>query len=83
MASNRRRQPLALRKWTQTSRVREGLPPTLDEITLRAMAKDPARRYPTWQAFADDLSSVVGALSPPHACSISTDAAAIQYLIFM
>jgi serine/threonine protein kinase len=48
------------------SEVREGLPPALDEITLRAMAKDRARRYPTWQAFADDLSSVVGALSPPQ-----------------
>ena len=33
-----------------------GVGPKLDDIVLRALAKDPAERYPTAQAFADDLT---------------------------
>ncbi|MCA3071986.1 MAG: protein kinase [Rhodocyclaceae bacterium] len=48
------------------SEAREGLSPDLDRITMRAMAKDAALRYATWQEFADDLSRVVGSLALPQ-----------------
>jgi eukaryotic-like serine/threonine-protein kinase len=48
------------------SEAREGLSPDLDHITMRAMAKDRARRYSSWQEFADDLSRVIGTLSLPQ-----------------
>jgi serine/threonine protein kinase len=38
---------------------RPGLPPVLDEIVGRAMAKELDARYPTWQAFAHDLAQAV------------------------
>jgi serine/threonine protein kinase len=38
---------------------RPGLPPVLDEIVARAMAKDVDARYQTWQAFAHDLAQAV------------------------
>ena len=38
---------------------RPGLPPALDEIVGRAMAKDLGARYQTWQAFAHDLAQAV------------------------
>ncbi len=37
---------------------RQGLLPELDEITLKAMAKDPARRYATWEEFGQALAEV-------------------------
>lgn len=48
------------------SAAREGLPPDLDHITMRAMAKDRTRRYSSWQEFADDLSRVIGSMSLPQ-----------------
>jgi serine/threonine protein kinase len=38
---------------------RPDLPPILDEIVAKAMARDPAGRYPTWTAFAQDLAQAV------------------------
>ena len=38
---------------------RPGLPPVLDEIVGRAMAKNLDERYPTWQAFGHDLAQAV------------------------
>jgi serine/threonine protein kinase len=38
---------------------RPGLPPVLDEIVGRAMARELDDRYPTWQAFAQDLAQAV------------------------
>ena len=35
---------------------RPGLPEALDDIVARAMAKEVNDRYPTWQAFAQDLA---------------------------
>lgn len=37
------------------SRLRSGLPPILEEITLKALAKDPEERYQTFMDFAYDL----------------------------
>ncbi|MDD5058010.1 MAG: serine/threonine-protein kinase [Sideroxydans sp.] len=39
------------------SRLRPEVPPELDAIVLRAMHRDRALRYPTWDAFANDLMS--------------------------
>jgi eukaryotic-like serine/threonine-protein kinase len=41
------------------SALRPDLPPVLDEIVGRAMAKEVNDRYPTWQAFAQDLAQAV------------------------
>ncbi len=38
------------------SSVRPGIPPELDEIVLRALAPEPAARYPTARAMGQDLS---------------------------
>ncbi len=47
---------------------RPGLPPILDEIVGRAMAKSLEARYPTWAAFAHDLAQAVrsGQLKTPR-----------------
>jgi serine/threonine protein kinase len=37
---------------------REGVPPELEAIVLRAIAKDPAVRYPSWESFGQDLTAV-------------------------
>jgi serine/threonine-protein kinase len=37
------------------SSLRPGLPPVLDDITLRALARDPARRFPTAEALRVEL----------------------------
>jgi serine/threonine protein kinase len=44
------------------SSIRRDVPPELDRIVARALARDPARRYPTGQALADDLDQVLEAL---------------------
>ena len=41
------------------SALRPELPPALDEIVGRAMAKEVGDRYPTWQLFAQDLAQAV------------------------
>ena len=38
------------------SRLRKGLPETIDTIIARAMHKDANQRYATWQEFAQDLA---------------------------
>ncbi|MGQ9849843.1 MAG: protein kinase domain-containing protein, partial [Aggregatilineaceae bacterium] len=40
------------------------LPPALDAVVLRALAKDPADRYPSAQQLADDFARAVAALPP-------------------
>jgi serine/threonine protein kinase len=52
---------------TKPSAQRHGLPPVLDEIVGRAMAREVNDRYPTWQAFAQDLAQAVrnGQLKAP------------------
>ena len=44
------------------SSIRSDVPPELDRIVARALARDPAERYPTGQALADDLDCVLEAL---------------------
>jgi serine/threonine protein kinase len=38
---------------------RPGLPPSLEAIVMRAMAKDTSARYPAWETFAQDLANAV------------------------
>ena len=44
------------------SSIRHDVPPELERIVARALARDPAERYPTGQALADDLDRVLEAL---------------------
>jgi eukaryotic-like serine/threonine-protein kinase len=47
------------------SEVRAGLPKSLDAIVLRALQKAPQHRYPTWTAFALEISKVGEFVLPP------------------
>jgi serine/threonine protein kinase len=49
------------------SRARAGLPKSLDAIILRAMAKKPEQRYPSWAEFALALSGAVQEVLAPGA----------------
>jgi serine/threonine protein kinase len=49
------------------SEARKDLPKDIDRIILRALAKTPAKRYPTWAEFALDLSKVAQSVLPPEA----------------
>ena len=44
------------------SSLRPDVPPELDRVVARALARDPAERYPTGQALAEDLDRVLEAL---------------------
>ncbi|MGK3200502.1 protein kinase domain-containing protein [Amycolatopsis sp. MEPSY49] len=47
------------------SQERPGLPPALDAVVARGMAKNPAGRYPTARAFADAVRTALAAPAPP------------------
>lgn len=49
------------------SEINPDIPPELDHIVLRALARDPNHRYPTAQAFADDLAHPENAQHEPSA----------------
>ena len=49
------------------SKLRPGLPKSLDPIVTRAMAKKPERRFPSWAEFALALSNAVQEVLPPGA----------------
>src|SRR5688500_5519904 len=46
------------------SRVRPGIPSRLEDICLKCLEKDPAHRYPTAEALADDLARYRAGPSP-------------------
>jgi len=45
--------------------VRPDIPPRIDAIVTRALQKDTARRYQTWDEFAHDLATALGAEEKP------------------
>jgi len=47
------------------SSAKSGLPKFVDPVVLRAMAKKPERRYPSWAEFALELSKIVQQTLPP------------------
>ncbi|MEK6592483.1 MAG: serine/threonine-protein kinase [Pseudomonadota bacterium] len=49
------------------SEFRRDIPGEIDVLVLRALQRDPALRYQTWQQFADDLAAIAsGAPLPRH-----------------
>jgi eukaryotic-like serine/threonine-protein kinase len=44
-----------------------GLPADVERVIARGLAKDPQRRYPTGEAFAEDVEDVLAELHPRHA----------------
>jgi serine/threonine protein kinase len=46
--------------------LREGVSPALEQVILRALAKDPAQRYPDWETFAKALSGLVANQQVPR-----------------
>jgi serine/threonine protein kinase len=58
--------------------IRPELPPRLDAVISRALAKKPMDRFGTWRAFADALMGVSNSL--PHLATQSTEAVRFQLL---
>jgi serine/threonine-protein kinase len=58
------------------SRLAPGIPPDVEHVLLRALAKDPALRHPTAEAFAGDLEDVLGDRPPRHTDEAAWQAAA-------
>jgi len=51
------------------SRFVEGLPADVERALARALAKDPDRRYPTAEAFAEDAEDILAGQRPRHAAA--------------
>jgi serine/threonine-protein kinase len=49
------------------SRLVRGLPADLEPVLARALAKEPARRYATAEAFAEDVEDILAGQHPRHA----------------
>ncbi|MGC1435723.1 MAG: protein kinase [Terriglobales bacterium] len=59
-----------------------GLPPALNEIILMSIAKDPAQRFQSAEAFANALSSVSAAASAANAAALkASEASTAEYAI--
>ncbi|MDX1931361.1 MAG: serine/threonine-protein kinase [Capsulimonadales bacterium] len=72
----RKKDPFAWKRAIETeiperpSRVVSGIPPALDDVVMKALAKNKSSRYPTAQLFAQSLRAValpqvIGASAPP------------------
>ena len=53
------------------SRLREGIPPEIDAVVMRAMKKRPEQRYGTWAQFSVELSRTVALALPAGAIADS------------
>ena len=53
------------------SRVRQGIPPAIDNVVMRAMKKRPEQRYGTWAQFSVELSKAVALVLPSGAIADS------------
>ena len=49
------------------SRIVPGIPADVEQVLARALAKDPAQRYPTAEALAEDAEDVLAGRPPRHA----------------
>jgi serine/threonine protein kinase len=56
------------------SRVRPGLPPEVDRILARALAKDVADRYPDAKTMANEIREVLGEQNPPEEALVAPGA---------
>jgi serine/threonine-protein kinase len=52
------------------SKVRTSLPAAVDPVFLRALAKDPAKRYPSAREFAQELEQALGEAPAAHRASV-------------
>jgi tRNA A-37 threonylcarbamoyl transferase component Bud32 len=51
---------------TGPSTLRTGVPPAVDEVVLKALAKRPEDRYPNWDAFGQALSDLIASHKVPR-----------------
>ncbi len=61
------------------SRVVPGIPVYVDRVIGRAMAKEPAHRYPDAQTLAEDLEEVLAGRAPAHVSEVARVAAAATW----
>ena len=53
------------------SKLRQGIPPIVDNVVMRSMRKRPEQRYATWAQFSVELSKAVAAVLPAGAIADS------------
>jgi serine/threonine-protein kinase len=61
------------------SRIVPGIPVYVDRVIGRAMAKEPAHRYPDAQSLAEDLEEVLAGRAPAHVSEVARVAAAATW----
>jgi len=61
------------------SRIVPGIPVYVDRVIGRAMAKEPAHRYPDAQTLAEDLEEVLAGRAPAHVSEVARVAAAATW----
>lgn len=61
----------------RVTEVAKDLPAGLENVLLRAMAKNPADRYPTASAFAEDFNRAAGGVNVPPPSITLTDTASV------
>jgi eukaryotic-like serine/threonine-protein kinase len=53
----------------QLAALRDGIPPRLNDVIMRSLAKDPTARFADWDAFAQALAEVISKRELPAAAS--------------